>query len=63
VQEVPPAKTRGMKKKTHRGTRSKKAKDRRSEKYVASGGPQRARKVIEGLTGGHYLSPGGRDSD
>jgi hypothetical protein len=38
----------------HRGTRSKKAHADRLRKYVDSGGPERARKVINNLTGMNY---------
>jgi len=39
------------KKNAHRGTRSESAKQKRLQKYIESGGPERARKVINNLTG------------
>ena len=54
----PQTKTAGLlpaeparKKFTRRGTRSEGAKNRRRQKYIDSGGPARARKTIERLTG------------
>jgi hypothetical protein len=41
----------GRKKITHRGTRSRKAQNKRRQKYVDSGGPERARNTINNLTG------------
>jgi hypothetical protein len=50
-----PAGTNGKKKIVHRGTRSRKAQNNRRQKYVDSGGPERARNVINNLTGMNYL--------
>ena len=44
------------KKRTNRGTRSAKAKTERLQKYVESGGPARARKAINNLTGKSFES-------
>ena len=49
LQEELPA--RKKKKSAHRGKRSGKVKTERLEKYVESGGPERAREVINNLTG------------
>lgn len=46
-----PAEIMGKKKLARRGTRSSNAQTRRHQKYVNSGCPERARKVIDSLTG------------
>jgi hypothetical protein len=42
---------------THRGKRSKKARNERLQRYIDSGGPERARNTINRLTGMNYISP------
>jgi hypothetical protein len=51
IQEGLPAR---KKKSAHRGSRSGKAKTKRLENYVRSGGPERARVVINNLTGKNF---------
>ncbi|KAF8220630.1 hypothetical protein L208DRAFT_1332732 [Tricholoma matsutake] len=51
-----PAETIGKKKFARRGTRSKKSQNARRQKYVDSGGPAQAQKVINNLTEVHHAS-------